>query len=185
MHHYLFAGTVIEKMAQALLKAHSEGMPLPSTVSQVAKVVPKVEHEEFLRMQRIGIPEQVIIYRMQAAGVDPTELYPQAVISDTCLSCDLTAGISPGAQEGLKRHGGVPTSELRGPFAGNARFQELMERRFKASEEAKAISEELAKLGAPRLFRSYDDPAVALLMARLKNVRPEEQDSGSEGWASD
>ena len=169
MHHSLFAGAVIERMARALLGAHNTGYPLPSSQTgngTESNLDPS--YDEFVRMKRIGLPDKVIIGQMLCAGIDVKLLFPDYVDDASSLSTDFLKGLKIQGKHELKR---VEDDSQRvgGPHSECAMFRELLSKRFNASE--------------PELFQSYSDVSPQkLLRARRDSIKCEDTDS--DNWSS-
>ncbi len=169
MHHSLFAGAVIEKMAQALLVAHQGGLPLPST-SSAATDTSNLGHEydEFIRMKRIGLPDKVIIGQMMCAGLDVQSLFPDYEDTTTALPADLLNGLKVAKKHELKKVDGT-VHHIGGPHSDCAIFRALLAKRYDATE--------------PRVFGQVQELTPReLLRARRDSVKYE--DSDSDDWSS-
>ena len=69
---YLFAGTVIDKMANNLVKAHNSGLKL-QFIETVELKLP-LEYDKFKKMLKIGVPIAVIASKMKSNGLDPSKI---------------------------------------------------------------------------------------------------------------
>jgi hypothetical protein len=69
---YLFAGGVIEKMANKLIEAHRKGLILPSEEESLENL--PEEYNEFKKMLKVGIPINVIATKMKSKNLDPSKI---------------------------------------------------------------------------------------------------------------
>lgn len=69
---YLFAGGVIEKMANKLIEAHRKGLILPSEEKYQEKL--PEEYNEFKKMLKIGVPINIIANKMKNKKLDPSKI---------------------------------------------------------------------------------------------------------------
>ena len=65
---YLFAGGVIEKMANKLIEAHRKGLILPSEEESLENL--PEEYNEFKKMLKVGIPINVIATKMKSKKLE-------------------------------------------------------------------------------------------------------------------
>lgn len=163
MHHSLFAGAVIEKMSRSLLRAHNEGLPLPSTedaASSLSSLDPR--YDEFVRMKRIGLPVSVITSQMTCAGLEPNKLFPDAELEDVQQQASFLRSLQSPTNCQLKKVTQEGSAKVGGPHSECAAFRDLLNKRFSLSE-------------GKELFERHQP--VAILQERMKSVRPEESDS--------
>ena len=182
MHHSIFAGAVIDSMARSLLVAHNNGfLPPVKAKGSVEGELPD-EYLEFERLKKIGMPPQVIISQMIGKNLDPNLLFPETDdYNHCCVIPSLEQALN--SSESLKSRSSDLSLSISGPYANDTRFHELLERRRRASDAAKAISEEFLK------FRSKDDKFVTNLgsaaddlLSRLNCVRPEDSEGSTDHW---
>ncbi len=69
---YLFAGGVIEKMANKLIEAHRKGLILPSMEDSIEKL--PEEYDEFKKMLKFGVPIPIIATKMKSKDLDPSKI---------------------------------------------------------------------------------------------------------------
>lgn len=150
LHHNLFAGSVIEKMAKNLLVAHKKGLPLPSHDT------PNELTHEFETMLRIGVPASAVASQMKASGLDPKTLIKEEYNVD--LVKPFLSSIKGSPTSSLRKYSS--NESFKGPMSGDPRFVSLLEKRLRRSEPRKT-------LGSRRMSD------LERLKDRMRNVRPD------------
>lgn len=133
-HHFIFG--VVGRLTNALLDAHKQGFPLPSTEEKINDS--PSSYEEFIRMKNIGMPEPVIRAHILSAGLDPSIVLSnseptQQEVPVTFLQ-ELQKGINLKTVEDRTAINHITDPE----------FANKLRARYEASEDAERI-EEVAK----------------------------------------
>jgi len=131
-HHFIFG--VVGRLTNALLEAHNQGYPLPS--SRIKEKDNDV-YNEFIQMKEIGVPITVIRAHILTAGLDPKKVLDDVVETDIKKLSFIEE-----LQNGVKLNS--TTEEKPVGHVSNPEFSKKLRERYKDSEDAERI-EEIAK----------------------------------------